>query len=144
MTKKQVSRSATGPKGTSTRSGMPLKAIKRLFAVLHARYGTKWESQVPQELLQVQMEQWQRILSKFEPKDIARGLDVWTDDWPPNVFEFEKACRPPPEGIAGILEEDRRRLAHKPIRSSKETARKNLDRLKSMIHGARLYTEDSQ
>lgn len=115
-----------------------------MFAVFHARYGTKWECQVPAELLQVQMEQWQRILSKFTPQDVARGLDNWTADWPPNVFEFEKVCYPPPTGVAGILADEKRRLAHQPKRCDKAVARENLDKIKSMIHGAELFTEDSQ
>lgn len=118
------------------------KTIKQLFAYFQLTYQAKWAAQCSDVMVKPMIEQWQRVLSQFTPADIKRGTDNWREDWPPNVFEFEKACRPPPKGVAGILAEEQRRLAHQPKRVSKQQAKENLDELRGIINGAELFDHE--
>ena len=112
------------------------RTIKYLFASFHATYGSKWSSQIPEELWPAAQEQWLRVLSKFEPVDIRRGFDAWDKDWPPNVFEFEKVCRKPASvPYHKMLEPP------KPERASKEIAEENVSKIKDMIEKARIVKE---
>ena len=120
------------------------KTIKQLFAYFQLTYQAKWAAQCPEVMVKPMIDQWQRILSKFTPADIKRGTDTWTEDWPPNIFEFEKVCRPPPTGCFGILAEEQRKLENKKQeqRISKEQAKKNTDHLLDIIRDAKIMAED--
>jgi len=102
---------------------------------MQATYGSKWNAQYPTDMLELTQQQWLRVLSKITLGDIKRGLENWNEDWPPNVFEFEKACRPPPPGVAGILADERQKKL--PQRVSKEKAMENLDNLRNIIDDAK-------
>ncbi len=76
---------------------LPLQGewIARLFAKFQARYGHKWtSSQTSGELVKLAAAEWAEGLSGYTSDDIARGLDIWREDWPPSLPEFQKACRP--------------------------------------------------
>ena len=46
--------------------------------------------------------EWGRRLAGLSGEEIKRGLDTWTDKWPPNVESFRAAClgRDNPHGSA--------------------------------------------
>jgi len=72
--------------------------IKKLFAVLQARYGHKWTSAYDDPMVvSIAVQEWHRGLQEAKPDDIRRGLDRWQDAWPPSLPEFMQACRQTPE-----------------------------------------------
>lgn len=42
------------------------------------------------------MDEWRLELAGLTPEQIAHGLEVWDDDWPPSSPEFRKACKGEP------------------------------------------------
>lgn len=107
------------------------ETIKFLFVKFHARYGGKWTSQYPPDLLPAMREEWLDALNTMTAEDIKRGLDTWQEDWPPNIVEFKKACT-----------KKTTRAAHREYKSlqhpvcSKETAQKNIAKLKEILHAS--------
>ena len=45
-------------------------------------------------MLKIVHEEWLMELNNFTITDIKRGLKKWIGDYPPNVVEFVKACKP--------------------------------------------------
>ena len=41
------------------------------------------------------MIEWGNALGGLTGDEVAHGLDSWREDWPPTMWEFFKACRPP-------------------------------------------------
>lgn len=69
--------------------------IAKLFAVLQARYGHKMSSAYPTAIaVDNALDEWARGLADMSGEDIARGLKVWQEDWPPSLPEFVRACKP--------------------------------------------------
>lgn len=69
--------------------------IKKLFAVLQARYGHRFASWLDDpEVARIAVAEWHRELKGFRPEDIRRGLESVPDDWPPTLPQFAKACLP--------------------------------------------------
>ena len=106
-----------------------------MFAKFALRYGAKWTSQFDDEMWPAVQAEWLDILGNLELMDIKRGLDNWREDWPPNVMEFAKACKPPTEtpALPMYREWETPRL---PPRVDKETAKANLAKLRNILNGA--------
>lgn len=69
--------------------------IKKLFAVLQARYGHRFTSWLDDpDVARIAVSEWHRELKGFRPEDIRRGLETLPDDWPPTLMQFAKACLP--------------------------------------------------
>ena len=69
--------------------------IKKLFAVLQARYGQRWTSVYDDPaLMRIALSEWHRELKGLNPEDIRRGLTALDQDWPPTLPQFVTACRP--------------------------------------------------
>lgn len=69
--------------------------IKKLFAVLQARYGHRFTSWMDDpDVARIAVSEWHRELKGFRPEDIRRGLETLPDDWPPTLMQFAKACLP--------------------------------------------------
>ncbi len=70
--------------------------IKKLFAVLQARYGHKWTTAyADQNIMKIAVNEWHRELQGFRPEDLRDGITRLDDDWPPTLPQFVKACLPP-------------------------------------------------
>ncbi|MDX1656032.1 MAG: hypothetical protein R3310_12545, partial [Candidatus Competibacteraceae bacterium] len=74
--------------------------MDQLFMVLSARYGHKWNSQLPEDAgaLGVFREEWRTGLRGLRWGDIKRGLERWRQSvqgrtWPPNLEELREAAR---------------------------------------------------
>lgn len=39
--------------------------------------------------------EWGKVLVNLSGEDIDRGLNAWDSEYPPNVYEFRNACKPP-------------------------------------------------
>ena len=62
-----------------------------LFAKLQGRYGTKFVAQF-EGIERVAMDEWAQGLSGITGEQIATGLRLWQEDWPPSLPEFRNAC----------------------------------------------------
>jgi hypothetical protein len=122
----------TGQKDVSTQYATS-RTIKYLFAKFHARYGSKWQSQFPEDLWPLVQSEWLAELKEMTADDIKRGLDTWHEFWPPNVFEFKDACK---LINTPTLAAHKERVPIAPINTSPEDAKKNVKRIREAIHGA--------
>ena len=75
----------------STPSKMPREWVAVLFAKLQGRYGTKFMAQF-EGIERVAMDEWAQVLSGIAGEQIATGLRLWQEDWPPSLPEFRNAC----------------------------------------------------
>jgi len=51
-------------------------------------------SQYAEETLPAVQEEWLKQLKDMTVDEIGHGLEKWNEDWPPNIIEFKKACKP--------------------------------------------------
>lgn len=63
-----------------------------IFKRMQARYGHKWVSAIDGIELEA-VKEWSEGLAGFTPEQIKRGLDGWSEDWPPSLPEFQKECK---------------------------------------------------
>ena len=70
--------------------------VKYIFGKFLARYGSKWSSQYPAEMLPVVQKEWFKELRSLTIQDINCGLTSWKEVWPPNIVEFKRECLPAP------------------------------------------------
>lgn len=71
---------------------MPQHWITELFKKFQARYIHKWVSAI-QGIEEQAVKEWSEQLSGLTGDEIKRGLDEWTEDWPPSAPEFVKCCK---------------------------------------------------
>ena len=116
-----------GQKDVSTQYATS-RTIKYLFAKFHARYGSKWQSQFPDDLWPLVQSEWLDELKGMTPENIKHGLDTWREFWPPNIYEFSEACKKTVSNAA-----HKEYIAIAPINTSPEDAKKNITELKSAI-----------
>jgi hypothetical protein len=88
-----VNRNAT--RATST--ALPSEWIERLFERLSARYGNKfaamWAGISPEAIKR----EWAEGLAGFSREELVEGMRASLDrEWPPNLAEFRRLCRPAP------------------------------------------------
>lgn len=68
--------------------------IAKLFARLQVRYGHRWVSLYPsEEMTRIAAAEWAHGLAEYSLEEIAHGLRTWRGEWPPNLPEFQNACR---------------------------------------------------
>lgn len=68
--------------------------IKKLFAVMQARYGHRWTSTFDDpQVIRVAVNEWHRELKNFSPEDLRRGIQSAPVDWPPTLPQFKASCR---------------------------------------------------
>ena len=132
--KTEIQTTKAGQKESGTQY-VTSRMIKFLFAKFYARYGSKWAAQYPKEIYLLAQKEWLEMLGKCTPGDIRRGLENWTNDWPPNVMEFAKACKPPAETPALPMYREWKTPRLLP-RVDKETAKANLAKLRQILNGA--------
>ena len=73
--------------------------INKLFLKLHTRYGNQWTSQwADNRIYELAINEWASEMRSFTVDDIKRGLDNYNGDFPPNLMQFKKACKPRPIG----------------------------------------------
>lgn len=76
---------------------MTLVDIDKLFAKFAGMYGSRWTGQWKDaDLLRIARHEWYDKLKSLKIGDIEKGLNLWREDWPPNVVEFRKCCVPAP------------------------------------------------
>ena len=100
-----------------------------MFAKFHARYGSKWQSQFPDDLWPLVQSEWLDELKGMTSNDIKRGLDTWREFWPPNIYEFVEACKKPVSKAA-----HKEYVSIAPINTSPEEAKSNIKDLRSAIN----------
>ncbi len=99
---------------------------------LYARYGNQWSSQWgSDEIVKMAHAEWYEELKHCNQGDIKRGLDTYRGEYPPNLMQFAKACKRPATNLA---HQEYVQIA--PIATSREDAKRNLDRLRSLISGS--------
>lgn len=83
--------SPTSPDATSKNAELPRHWVAALFKKLQAKYLHKWVSAIEGIEEQV-VDEWSRGLAGLSGDDIKRGLDSWSEPWPPSLPEFRAAC----------------------------------------------------
>lgn len=68
-----------------------MAAVAAIFATFSRRYLHKWDSAIEGRAKDVAVE-WSERLGGLTADDVKRGLESWTEDWPPSSEEFRKAC----------------------------------------------------
>ncbi len=86
----------------------PLKEhwVAAIFERLRARYPTKWpsrfgptpgdtaqEREAYQQEVRLQTEAWASRLGRYKPENIGDALEQWDGEFPPDLAEFEEACK---------------------------------------------------
>lgn len=66
-------------------------AVAAIFAKFSRRYLHKWDSAIEGRAAEIAAE-WSERLHGLTADQIGRGLQEWTEDWPPSSEEFRKAC----------------------------------------------------
>jgi len=81
---------------TATKPTLNAAWIAALFTRFRGRYGRLWSSQFASEALYDEAKrEWGIVLAGLEGDYIERGLAVWDGEYPPNAYEFRKACQRP-------------------------------------------------
>lgn len=76
---------------TLSKTGLPNTWVAAIFDRLQARYGHKWVSAVD-GIEETAIREWSMRLAGLTGRQIKRGLDSWSSDWPPSSEEFRGAC----------------------------------------------------
>lgn len=71
---------------------MPHSWTSALFKKFQARYGAKWVASID-GIEKLAVDEWSNVLAGMKGEDIARGLESWTEEWPPSAHEFKRACK---------------------------------------------------
>lgn len=63
---------------------------------MQSRYPHKWSSAFPDERTQkLGMIEWGDALGGLTGEEVKHGFATWKEEWPPSMWEFFTACRPP-------------------------------------------------
>jgi len=110
------------------------ETVKFLFGKFYARYGAKWSSQYPDEMMPVVHEEWLHELNNITLEQIKKGLKNWSEAWPPNIVEFVEACTKKDIGRPApcYVEYETRAL---PAPTNKELGRQAIKEMKAKIIG---------
>lgn len=108
------------------------ETIKYVFAKLFARYGSKWSSQYPTDLLPAVQKEWLEELQGLEGADLHRGFENWDEDWPPNAIEFRKACQKQEEKLPPYYREYEYQALPAPV--NRKYGRECLKKIKAMLN----------
>lgn len=70
---------------------LPKHWIAEIFKKFQARYLHKWTSAID-GLEDYAVKEWSEKLGGITGEQIKRGLESWSEDWPPSADEFRKCC----------------------------------------------------
>lgn len=73
------------------KTGIPRHWISALFKKWQARYGHKWVSAID-GIEELAVDEWGQVLDGVTGEQIAHGLEIWDESWPPSAPEFKTAC----------------------------------------------------
>ena len=94
--KAKLSNSLTAASNTqheaTTKQPLPDSWVSALFAKLQARYGYRWSSAYPGEVLPGALAEWAEGLSGVTGEQIKAGLAALDSPWPPSLPEFREIC----------------------------------------------------
>lgn len=86
-------------------SALPDAWVERLFARFEAMYGAKFSAAWQGCNLSNVKAVWAEDLGGYSGQEISAGIAKCREmDWPPTLPEFLKACRPPIDYMAALLE----------------------------------------
>ncbi len=125
--------STTSQKKTLKKTAFPISGISGLFKRFQARYGTRWVASI-EGIEDIAVKEWSDGLSGLSGRDIKRGLDNLSDEWPPSLPQFKSAC---------IVKKQIKNPAHKEYielpkpRITKDQADHNISELRKAINGTR-------
>ncbi len=96
---KQITKHLRNPGTTCTKTtakqSLPEAWMAALFERMRIRYGDLWTKKVGEEQtdLDMTMDDWGQVLSSCSGEEIKHGLETWKSEYPPNVRQFQTACK---------------------------------------------------
>jgi len=121
---------------------LPNHWISALFKKFQARYGHKWTSAI-EGIEETAVNEWSVGLSGVTGDEIRKGLEVWTESWPPSLPEFKVACKNAgvnefgldyvPEYYRPQIKENSRLLSSKQRDANREKSKEYIQAMKDAI-----------
>lgn len=127
------------------KTGLPKHWISALFKKWQARYGHKWVSAID-GIEELAVNEWAQVLEGITGEQIAYGLELWEESWPPSAPEFKAACLGSVKNRFGLdyipecyrekpIVDESKLLSSDQRDASRKAGREEIDKMKDLLKG---------